>query len=74
MQRFGVDPKRATMFEDTAKNLKPARELGMRTVWLRNERPGAQPDPELDRHIQHVADELSDFLHAILDGRQVSPE
>jgi putative hydrolase of the HAD superfamily len=61
-----VDPNRAVMFEDTAKNLKPAADLGMRTVWLRNDRPGAQPNGEDDSHIHHEADELSDFLKDVL--------
>ncbi len=67
LERFGVDPKRAAMFEDTAKNLRPAHELGMRTVWMKNARPGAVPDGDADDHIHHVAEELADFLVEILD-------
>lgn len=66
MRRHGIDPTRASMFEDTAKNLKPAHDLGMRTIWLKNPRPGAQPEPEDAGHIHHVADELSDFLDLIV--------
>lgn len=31
-ERFGVDPASAAFFEDTVRNLKPAREIGMTTV------------------------------------------
>jgi putative hydrolase of the HAD superfamily len=66
LKRHDVDPNRAVMFEDTAKNLKPASDLGMRTVWLRNDRPGAQPADDDESHIHHRADELSDFLNEVL--------
>jgi putative hydrolase of the HAD superfamily len=62
LKKHAVDPKRAVMFEDTAKNLKPAYELGMSTVWMKNSRPGAIPDEKGQSHIQHIAEELSDFL------------
>jgi putative hydrolase of the HAD superfamily len=32
----GVDPTRAIMVEDMARNLVPAKELGMETVWINN--------------------------------------
>ena len=66
LRRFGVDSRRAAMFEDTAKNLLPAHVRGMRTVWMRNDRPGAQPDG--DDHIHHVADELAAFIQKIVRG------
>jgi putative hydrolase of the HAD superfamily len=34
--RFGIDPSRAAMIEDMAQNLKPAKRLGMTTVWVDN--------------------------------------
>ena len=36
LDRFGIDPARAAMVEDMAQNLKPAKELGMTTVWVDN--------------------------------------
>ncbi|HVF37082.1 MAG TPA: pyrimidine 5'-nucleotidase, partial [Sphingomicrobium sp.] len=36
IDRFGIDPTRAAMVEDMAQNLKPAKELGMTTVWVDN--------------------------------------
>jgi len=66
LKRYGIDPKRAAMFEDTAKNLKPAHDLGMRTIWLRNDRPSAQPLTDDRDHIHHETDELADFLEEVL--------
>lgn len=66
LKRFGVAPGRATMFEDTAKNLRPAHALGMKTVWMKNDRPGAGPDD--GDHIHHIAEDLADFLGEVLDG------
>jgi putative hydrolase of the HAD superfamily len=36
LHRFGIDPARAAMVEDMAQNLKPAKKLGMTTVWVDN--------------------------------------
>lgn len=35
IERYGVNPKRAAMFEDIPRNLIPAAALGMKTVWIR---------------------------------------
>jgi putative hydrolase of the HAD superfamily len=64
-----VAPARAAMFEDAARNLVPARELGLTTVWLKNgsvwskqgpEFPAATPD-----HIDYEIDDLPHFLQTI---------
>ena len=36
IRMFNIDPKRSLMVEDMAKNLRPAANLGMITVWLRH--------------------------------------
>jgi putative hydrolase of the HAD superfamily len=36
LERFGIDPGRAAMIEDMAQNLRPAKELGMITIWVDN--------------------------------------
>ena len=36
LDRFGIDPTRAAMVEDMAQNLKPAKALGMTTIWVDN--------------------------------------
>lgn len=62
----GLAPERAALFDDSPRNLIPARALGMRTVWLNNglglshwkiERP--------ELHIDHETDNLATFLHTI---------
>ncbi|QQS11170.1 MAG: pyrimidine 5'-nucleotidase [Rhodospirillales bacterium] len=67
--RYGVDPARAAMLDDIAVNLRPAAELGMRTVWIRTpestQRAAGVP---LD-HIHHQTDDLVDWLRGWLDGR-----
>jgi putative hydrolase of the HAD superfamily len=35
-QRYRIDPARAVFVEDMARNLKPAKALGMTTVWVNN--------------------------------------
>lgn len=36
LDRFGIDPTRAAMVEDMAQNLRPAKMLGMTTIWVDN--------------------------------------
>ena len=36
LRDYDVDPARAVMIEDMARNLEPAHELGMTTVWIRS--------------------------------------
>ncbi len=69
--RFGVDPTRAAMFEDLARNLEAPHAMGMRTVlvvpphadevlheaWEMEGRDGS--------HIDHITDDLAGFLHGL---------
>lgn len=64
LTRFGVDPATACFFEDTPKNLEPARDLGMTTVLVGPKAFTAEGD-----HIQHRTASLGPFLTtAMLDG------
>lgn len=63
-RRFGVVPAASAMFEDSARNLKTAHELGYSTIWVRP--AGAGPAGE---HIHHEAETLSGFL----DGLRLKP-
>ena len=54
----GLDPKRAAMFEDDARNLAVPYGLGMRTVHVA---PSALPKAE-SAHIHHHTDDLTGFL------------
>ncbi len=64
----GVSPTRAAFFEDMAKNLAPAAQIGMTTVWVENERPNALPTPACD-HIHYIAEELAAWLRAAAAAR-----
>ena len=63
LRRHQVDPRRALMVEDIARNLAPAAELGMTTAWVRNGLDWAAAESEAD-YIHHVVDDLAGFLAA----------
>ena len=48
--KHGVDPARACMADDIAINLKPACDMGMRTVWMQRYLRGAIHDPR--KHVE----------------------
>ncbi len=63
---FGVDPARALFVEDMARNLAPAKALGMTTVWIDNgseQGPAADAPGFIDYHITDLGDWLED-IHA----------
>lgn len=53
--RDGIDPARAAMFEDDARNLAAPHRMGMRTVLV-------APEPAPAPHIDHHTDDLGAFL------------
>lgn len=57
LKNFGIDPKRACIFEDLQANLKTAAELGMTTVWCHGPHP-----PEDLPHVHHKTERLSHWL------------
>jgi len=66
LKRHEVDPARAAMFEDMARNLTPAHEVGMTTVWI----PGISEwsfDQSEGSHIHHVTEDLNHFLRSALE-------
>ncbi len=70
----GVDPRRATMVEDMARNLAPAARLGMATIWVPTHSDWAQPVAGETDHIHHVAPDLTGFLSALSNsGRNAEP-
>ena len=42
VKKHKIDPKLSVFIEDIARNLKPAYEMGMKTVWIENEEPWAK--------------------------------
>ena len=61
LDRYDIDPKRSVMVEDIAKNLVPASELGMGTVWVRGGRD-LELGPEHIDHVHHITDDLPGWL------------
>jgi putative hydrolase of the HAD superfamily len=65
LTRFGIVPARAAMIEDMAQNLKPAKQLGMATVWVDNgsERGNHAHHPDyIDLTIADVGEWLENML------------
>ncbi len=63
-RRFDIDPGDAVMVEDMAKNLVPAAELGMTTVWL-DTGVGWSRETSEGGHVHHRIENLSPWLAAI---------
>lgn len=61
----GIDLARAAFFEDMARNLKPAKALGMSTIWLNNGSESGHLDAHTD-FIDFETDHLTPFLTHIL--------
>lgn len=61
VERHGIDPERSVLFEDSARNLAPAADIGMKTVWVRTGHAFSEWGSEGD-HIQFVADDLETWL------------
>ena len=64
IQKFNLNPKKSILIEDIAHNLKQAKFLGMKTVWLENDETFASKDkdkPYIDYRIKN----LSSFLREI---------
>lgn len=63
--QFGIDPARAAMVEDMAQNLRPAKLLGMTTIWVDNgsERGNHDYDENaIDERITDVGEWLEQIL------------
>ena len=64
----GLDPAQSAMFDDIARNLVPARAMGMTTIWLKTNAPWGKQGPLMDvadSDIDHQTDNLTQFLHTI---------
>ena len=67
-ERFGIDPERASLCDDMAANLEPAKILGMTTVWVDN--GSERGNHGLGDFIDHRIDNVSDWLEQILGGSE----
>ena len=64
LDRFGIDPARALMVEDMAQNLRPAKKLGMTTVWVDNGSERGNHGHHSD-HIDHSIADVGEWLDDI---------
>ena len=64
VENYKIEPQYCIFFEDIARNLKPAYELGMKTVWIKNDEPWAAKFSNSD-FINYKTDNLAKFLKEI---------
>ncbi len=70
-ERFGIDPSHALLADDMAANLKPAKALGMTTVWVDNgsERGSHGADQSfIDHRISDVGEWLERIVEEVNDA------
>jgi putative hydrolase of the HAD superfamily len=64
IEKYKIEPQYSIFIEDIARNLKPAHELGMKTVWIKNNEPWAAEFSDSD-FINYKTDSLAKFLKEI---------
>ena len=64
VEKHKIDPKLCVLVEDIARNLKPAYEMGMKTIWIENNEPWAKKFSDGD-FINYKTNNLSEFLKKI---------
>ena len=67
IEKFKIEPQYSIFIEDIARNLKPAYELGMKTVWIINDEPWAAEFSDSD-FINYKTKKLSMFLKEVNDN------
>ena len=64
VKKHKIDPKLCVLVEDIARNLKPAYEMGMKTVWIENDEPWASKFSDSE-FVNYRTNDLSEFLKKI---------
>tara|TARA_B110000438_G_scaffold200799_1_gene192321 strand:- start:1381 stop:2052 length:672 start_codon:yes stop_codon:yes gene_type:complete len=64
VEKHKIDPNLCVFIEDIARNLKPAYEMGMKTVWIENEEPWAKKFSD-SAFVNYKTNNLSEFLKKI---------
>ena len=64
VEKHKIDPNISVFVEDIARNLKPAYEMGMKTVWIENDEPWAKKFSD-SKFINYKTNNLSAFLKKI---------
>ena len=68
VDKHKIDPKLCVFIEDIARNLKPAYEMGMKTIWIENDEPWAKKYSD-GNFIDYKTNNLSEFLKKINLGK-----
>lgn len=64
---FDIDPSASLFADDMARNLAPAKAIGMTTLWVDN---GSEQGEDADRSfIDHTTADVTDWLHDILEDQ-----
>jgi len=64
VEKHKIDPKLCVFIEDIARNLKPAYEMGMKTVWIENDEPWASKFSD-SNFVNYKTNNLPEFLKKI---------
>ena len=64
VEKHKIDPKLCVFVEDIARNLKPAYEMGMKTIWIENDEPWACKFSDSD-FVNYKTNNSSEFLKKI---------
>ena len=64
VEKHKIDPKLCVLVEDIARNLKPAYEMGMKTVWIENNEPWASKFSD-SNFVNYRTSNLPEFLRRI---------
>ena len=64
VKKHNIDPKLCVFVEDIARNLKPAYEMGMKTIWIENDEPWAKKFSD-SNFVNYRTNNLSEFLKKI---------
>ncbi len=73
LKRYNIEPSRSIFFEDIPRNLAPAADLGMTTVWVRNHIHAVGEQTE-GQQIDHITDDLVGWIEAVLQQQAPSPD
>ena len=68
IENYKIQPEYCIFFEDIARNLKPAYELGMKTVWIENDEPWAAKYAD-EKFVNFKTKSLANFLKEINELR-----
>ena len=70
IEKYKIEPQYSIFIEDIARNLKPAHELGMKTVWIKNDEPWAAKFSD-SNFINYKTDNLAKFLKEVNELKQI---